>query len=215
MNGAYLTIGPGGNVSDPIFGIFFSARIMIMVSLKAKERSLYSIDLSSPFPVETLLTPSFVRNQTIPPNLTPNFENQSLGSLSGALFATNDSILIYGGGESLLDAVNTLESYNATAQSWSPLSLSGGNFQQNLRSYGTGVSDALSGLSFFIGGTARVGGLLKIDLSDSAHPSWTNQSAQLHSTGAEIPQMVGAGMIYLPIGKSGVLLLMGGADVSM
>ena len=114
-----------------------------------------------------------------------------------------------------MDAVNTLASYNATAQSWSPVSLSGGNFQKDMRLFGTGVSDSVSGLSFFIGGTENVGGMLKIDLSNPAHPSWTNQSAQLHSTGAEIPQMLGAGMIYLPMGRSGVLLLMGGADVSM
>ena len=157
-----------------------------------------------------------MRSQTIPPNLTPTLENQLLGNYAGALFATNDSILIYGGGESSSsDAVNTLASYNATAQSWSPLSLSGGNFQKNNRVHGTGVSDAVSGLSFFIGGTDGVTGLLKIDLSDPAHPLWTNQSAQLHSTGAEIRQMIGASMTYLPIGRSGVLLLMGGANVSM
>lgn len=114
-----------------------------------------------------------------------------------------------------MDAVNELASFNATAQSWSPVSLSGGNFQKDARWYGTGVSDAVSGLSFFIGGLNSVGGLLKIDLSDPAHPSWTNQTAQLHPTGAKIPHMIGAGMIYLPIGKSGVLLLMGGQNVSM
>ena len=138
-----------------------------------------------------------------------------MGDGSGALFATDDSILIYGGGRSSLDAVNTLASYNATTQSWSPVSLSGGNFQHDVRQAGTGVSDAVSGLSFFIGGYHNVGGLLKIDLSDPAHPSWTNQTAQLHSTGAMIPHTIDAGMIYLPIGKSGVLLLMGGENVSM
>ena len=83
-----------------------------------------------------------------------------------------------------------------------------------MRGEGTGVSDPVSGLSFFIGGGDNVRGLLKIDLSDPAHPSWTNQSAQLFSTGAEIPQMIGASMIYLPKGRSGVLLLMGGVNVS-
>ena len=177
---------------------------------------MYSIDLTTSFPVDTRLTPSFVRNQTIPTNLTFTYNNQSTGSVStGALFATNDSIWVYGQGISPLNGFNTLASYNTTTQSWSTVSLSGGDFQKDTRGDGTGVSDAVSGLSFFIGGDNSVGGLLKTDLSDPAHPSWTNLSAQLHSTGAEIPQTFGAGMIYLPIGKYGVLLLMGGMVVSI
>ena len=114
-----------------------------------------------------------------------------------------------------MDAVNTLASYNATAQSWRPSSLSGGGLQNDERLSSTGVSDAVSGLSFFIGGTTGVSGLLEVDVSDPVHPSWTNKSAQLHSTGADISQMIDPSMIYLPIGRSGVLLLMGGANVSM
>ena len=92
------------------------------------------------------------------------------------------------------------------------MSLSGGDFQYGFRSFGASASDPMSGLSFFVGGD-NVGGLLKVDLSDTSNPSWTNQSIQLPSADSVLTPVVGASMTYLPIGKAGILLVIGGAEV--
>ena len=122
--------------------------------------------------------------------------------------------MVFAGASKPVNAGHTLASYNSSTQQWKPVSLSGGDFQYGFRSFGASISDPLSGLSFFAGGD-DVDGLLKVDLSDTSNPSWTNQSTQSHSAESALTPVVGAGLTYLPIGKAGILLLIGGAEVRM
>lgn len=172
---------------------------------------LFSLDLNSPFPVETLLTPSFVQNTTVPFNARPRELSGYPDAGQGALFATNDSFLVYAKDDPSASPDHTLVSYNVSARQWGSTSLSGGNFQNNPQTAGMGASDPVSGLSFFIGGWDGIGGLLKIDTSDS---SWANENTRIHSTEDVFPRIGGGGLVYLPIGKAGILLLIGGYNVS-
>ena len=57
-------------------------------------------------------------------------------------------------------------------------------------------------------------GMLRFDESDSSRISWTNQTLGPGSSGISVPGSVAGGMVYLPVGKGGVLLLLGGSNVS-
>ncbi|KAL8817397.1 MAG: hypothetical protein Q9223_003764 [Gallowayella weberi] len=176
----------------------------------AEDRSLFSLDLETQFPVETLLASTFVQNSTIPFNVTPaNIAGN--GNWQGALFATNDSFLTYAQDDPSEEETHTLVSYNSTSQQWGSVSLSGGDFQSDPRSSGTGVSDPMSGLSFYLGGDHNIGGLLKVELADTNNPSWSNITTAFRDTQDPIPQIWGGGMVFLAIGKAGILLVIGGS----
>ena len=178
------------------------------------EHVLFSLDLSTTFPVETLLSPDFLHNTSISLDIVPALLSQTESLWAGALFASNDSIYIYGGGDSSGGSENTLASYNVTTSTWNPVAVSGGEFENDSRSFGQSVSIPASGLAFFVGGTDGVQGMLRFDESDSSRISWTNQTLSNGSRGISIPDSVAGGMVYLPVGKAGILLLLGGSNVS-
>ncbi|KAA6410841.1 MAG: hypothetical protein FRX48_05151 [Lasallia pustulata] len=114
MGGGYKIVGPDGNVSD-----------------WTSEHVLFSLDLSSTFPVETLLSPDFLHNTSIPLDIVPSMLSQTESNWAGALFASNDSIYVYGGGDLSGAAENILASYNVTTSTWNPVTVSGGDFENN------------------------------------------------------------------------------------
>ena len=107
-------------------------------------------------------------------------------------------------------AKHTLASYNSSSQSWSRVTISGGDFQNRSGGFGATTSDPLSGLSFFIGGD---GDLLKVNLSNVNNPSWIDDTSQIGPGSDVTLDIDGAGLTYLAIGKAGILLLIGGASV--
>ena len=171
---------------------------------------LYSIDLSNSFPVETLLSPTFMQNSTVPSDIVPNLNNQTEQTYNGALFATNDTFYVYGGAN---PAQNLLASYNTTAKTWSPVPVSGDNFLADARYKGQSVSDPASGLSFYAGGKGGIPGIVKFDASKPAAISWTNETVSSTGNGESPPNRYGGGMVYLPKGKAGVILSLGGSNV--
>ena len=181
------------------------------------EHSIFTLDLATRFPVEDLLSTDFYRNTSIPLDLVPNIKDQAVARSSGALFATNDSFYIYGGGISpLFGGVNpgkstahTLASYNASTERWGSVSPSGGNFNSDARLWGQATSDPMTGKAYFTGGANNVQGVLEFDASDYDHINWTNHT---RSTG---PGVIAGGMVFLPFGKAGTLLVLGGANVSV
>ncbi|KAL8802963.1 MAG: hypothetical protein Q9182_003451 [Xanthomendoza sp. 2 TL-2023] len=193
MNGHYKYVGAGGNVSDWV-----------------RDRSLFSLDLETQFPVETLLASTFVQNSTIPLNVTPANIGGN-GMWQGALLATSDTFVAYAQDDPSEEETHTLVSYNSISRQWGSVSLSGGDFQSGPRAFGTGVSDSMSGLSFYLGGDHNIGGLLKVELADTNNPSWSNITTRFRDTQDQIPQIWGGGMAYLAIGKAGILLVIGGS----
>ncbi|KAL8905363.1 MAG: hypothetical protein Q9171_006693 [Xanthocarpia ochracea] len=69
----------------------------------------------------------------------------------------------------------------------------------------------MAGTSFFTGGENNVRGMLRFDASNPERPTWIN-STQGTGTNDLSPHVIGGGMVYLPVGISGVLVLLGGAD---
>lgn len=197
MDGSYKTIGDDANVSD-----------------WKSEHVLFSLDLETSFPVEDLLSPDFLHNISIPSTVTPDIINQVESIWSGALFATNDTLYIYGGGDVDENPMHDLASYNITTNSWKQVSISGGDFEIGRRVLGQGVSDPISGLSFFTGGSNNVGGMLRLDASNPDDVTWTNQTKFSGSKGESVPEVLSGGLVYLPVGKAGILLLLGGSDAN-
>lgn len=66
--------------------------------------------------------------------------------------------------------------------------------------------------SFFTGGANNEQGMLRLNISDPDNVSWTNQTKGNGLSGVDVDVIAG-GMVFLPIGLSGVLLLTGGTDV--
>ncbi|KAL8855471.1 MAG: hypothetical protein Q9178_007882 [Gyalolechia marmorata] len=188
------------------------------VSEWQKQRSLFSIDLSQPFPVEDLLSADVVTNITFPSELAsvvPDIDIQAEASWSGALFPSNESFFIYGSGSGGEDpderTKHTLARYNSAKQQWSSVDLDGDDFNGDARLRGAAASDPIGGTSFFTGGENNVRGMLRFDASNPERPTWTN-STQGTGTKDGSPHVIGGGMVYLPVGTSGALVLLGGAD---
>ena len=189
------------------------------------EHSIFTLDLETRFPVEDLLSTDSYRNVSIPLDLVPNIKEQAEAHLSGALFATNDSFYIYGSGASPLfggtsgvdpgePTAHTLASYNASTEKWGSVSPSGGDFNSDARLLGQATSDPMTGTSYFTGGANNVQGVLEFDASDYDHIIWTNHTRSTGLSGTS-PAVIAGGMVFLPFGKAGILLLLGGANVSV
>ncbi len=111
---------------------------------------------------------------------------------------------------------NILTAYNTSSDVWSSVSVAGGSFQSGNRWASLHASVPESGLSFLAGGDVDVviPGMLRIDLSDPDNLRWVNETRGNGSLGASVPSVQFGEMVYLPMGKAGVLLAFGGSDVS-
>ena len=176
------------------------------------ETSVFALDLASQFPVEDLLSPDFYRNISIPLDIVPNIEEQAGSLASGALFSTNDSFYIYGGGSnSPQTTLHTIASYNMNSNAWNSVKPSGDDVNGDARRWGQTASDPVTGMSYFTGGANNVQGMLEFNASDPDHVTWANitRGTGIHGTG---PTVIEGGMVILPFGEAGVLLLLGGAN---
>ncbi|KAL8850066.1 MAG: hypothetical protein Q9221_004992 [Calogaya cf. arnoldii] len=203
MSGAYKIVGPDGNMSE-----------------WRQEKSLFALDLTKPFPVEDLISTDVLQNISVPLGLMPDIEDQTAASWSGALFPTNESLYIYGSGSSSLFRVtdpasatlNTLVRYDSTEEQWSSAFVAGGDFNHDARLWGQVATDPVNGTSFFTGGANNVRGMLAFHASDPTQVSWTN-CTQVGDISDSNPHVIAGGMVFLPVGTSGALLLLGGANV--
>ena len=222
MSGSYKIIGSDGNVSDWTPGKPHPHRTFLSILTNGgTENSLFSLDLKSEFPVEDLISTDIVHNISIPQDLVPNIKDQTIAPWSGALFSTNRSLYVYGSGTSPLfggkepDSVtqHTLASYTSSTGQWLPVSPLGGDFNGDARLWGSSTSDPLSGASFFTGGANNVQGMLEFDASNPNNITWKNYTDG-HGLNGPSPGVIAGGMVFLPFGQAGVLLLLGGANVS-
>lgn len=113
---------------------------------------------------------------------------------------------------------HTLATFDIATGDWSFVSVSGHDVHLkdissdlNDRSSEMSVSIPSSGLAFSFGDWL-LPGLVKFDGSVPQSLTWTNQTTG-GSQGIQVPLVSEAEMVYVPMGKEGVLLLMGGMDV--
>lgn len=113
---------------------------------------------------------------------------------------------------------NTIAAFNTTTADWSFVSVTGDHVRLKAigselddRSSEMSVSIPSSGLAFSFGDFG-LPGLIKFDDSAPQALTWTNETSG-RSQGVPIPVISEAEMVYVPLGKEGVLLVIGGMDV--
>ena len=151
-----------GNQVRICISVCISVKLLRIITLMT-ELALFSLDLDTSFPVEVLLSSDFLHNVSVLPTTT----NQTKALWAGALFATNSSLYVYGG-----DTV-PLAVYNAGTSSWKQVNISGAANGIGGGQFSQSVSDPISGLSFFTGGTYGAQGLLTFNASNPDDLTWT------------------------------------------
>lgn len=167
---------------------------------------LFYLDLAVNLTVEQYLSPDILRKYPIPANMTPNIADVYEDS-SAILWYSNDTL--YSHNSDRVD--NTLAAFNTTTENWSFVEVSGNNVQLVDRSSEMSASIESSGLAFSFGSTGKPG-LLKFNNLVPQSLTWSNETSRLG--GIQVPLVSEAEMVYVPMGKEGVLLIIGGMDVS-
>ena len=160
--------------------------------------SLYSLDLNTDLPTgPTSLSENFVNK--VPGNVLRHFGSDYF------LLLANDSFFVYP--QEGFDSVKALASYNACSKSWTSVPVSGDSIaSQKCRNCSSPVSDPFSGLSFYAENTANVPAMLFFNTSTSESPTVYRRDFK-----GEVPPETSFGnMVYLPLGRAGVLLQIGG-----
>ena len=164
--------------------------------------SLYWIDLNASFPVGGLISSDLYRSVSVPDGQWANM---------GAFWTDKDLTVLYSiggdGGTVTPPPTNKLPSYNATSQSWTNVSVQGGDFAGLTRNFASSATASTGGqsLGFLTGGADAVTptGMVSFDASNVSSPQWRNESYA--------PGMVSTAMSYVRFGKQGVLVAVGGA----
>ena len=171
--------------------------------------ALFYLDLDTSFPVEVLLSSDFLHNVSVLATTTPDIINQTKSIWAGALLATNSSLYVYGG---VGPNTSALAAYNAATSSWEQVTISGADNGIGGGLYSQSVSDPISGLSFVTGGTSGVQGMLTFNPSNPRDLKWTPHTERNGTKTVSMPNAFGGGLVYLPVGKAGVLIMFGGSD---
>lgn len=177
--------------------------------------SLYSLNLTSQFPVERTIPQSLLNNETIGPSITAAYNNAFYGSNgdpTGALWHSNDTIYVFGGG--FTTASNTLSAYHVELGVWKDVNVAGGAFNFGNRTSSQYVSTPGSDLHFIYGGTTPyMTGMIRLNASDPNNLSWTNETLGNGSFGIDVPNLESGALVYIPAGKEGMLISFGGSNV--
>lgn len=168
------------------------------------EPHLFHLDLSTSFHVEQFLANGTFDSFPLPPTLPPNPATITEGK-SAALWFSNDTLYA-------AEVDSSITSFDTVTNQWQSVDVSGAHIDLQNHSPETSVSIPYSGLSFFFGET-NIPGLVRFDASRPDALEWTNQTTQSNTEGIRVPKVAQAEMVHVPLGKEGVLLLMGGYDV--
>lgn len=200
-----------GNQVRICISVCISVNLLRVITLMT-ELALFFLDLDTSFPVEVLLSSDFLHNVSVLPTTTPDIINQTESIWAGALFATNSSLYVYGGVDPNVVPTSALAAYNAATSSWEEVTISGADNGIGGGQYSQSVSDPISGLSFVTGGSSGVQGMLTFNASNPDDLTWTRHTERNETKTVSMPNVFGGGLVYLPVGKAGVLILFGGSD---
>ncbi|KAH8689001.1 hypothetical protein BGW36DRAFT_402059 [Talaromyces proteolyticus] len=204
----YIIGAKTGLVND---SLYFIGGNYSVVSLDGQTISpsttLYSLDVNNQFPVERSIPQSLLTDTTIASQITAAYNSSLIGSngdAAGALWHTNDTIYIFGGG--FETPTNSVSSYNVRTSEWKEVEVKGGSFNFGNRSSAQYVSVPERNLGFV--------GMIRFDASDPNNLSWTNETLGNGSYGADVPNLDSGTMVYVPAGKEGMLISFGGSNVA-
>ncbi|KAL8918436.1 MAG: hypothetical protein Q9208_007341 [Pyrenodesmia sp. 3 TL-2023] len=177
------------------------------------ESKLFWLNLNETFPVDTFIAKSTLGSVDAPPDVTANFDEQ-LESLGGAFFYDNTTIYLFSGmGEDSTTVIDEVATYDIEAEDWLSSTVQGGSFAFGDRQNLLYASVPQFGTSFALGGNYPiVKGLLRFNSTIQDSLRWTNITED--SNGGAVPSNIGGAMVHVPMGKLGVLLVIGGADSS-
>ena len=163
--------------------------------------------------VEEPIAQSILESYALPSNLTFLWEAYAAPYMSedtmGALWYANDTL--YASNPAL--AQNTLGSFNTTTNEWDYVSVSGNSVDMMFGSSEMIASDPFGGV-YFTFSPPGLPGFVTLDARTSESLSWTNHTTG-GSEGIDVPYVGLGELVYLPMGAAGVLLLIGGYDVSL
>ncbi|PHH74745.1 hypothetical protein CDD80_2868 [Ophiocordyceps camponoti-rufipedis] len=190
MGGKYSIVSLGGHSSSPT-------------------SSLYSLSLTTDFPVERPIPQSLLENTTIKHRSTLAHASASLPD-GLVLWNTPDTIYALGSGGRRRR--NQVAAYDVNRRNWRDVKVDGGDFNFGRRTGAQYVSVPGSDLHFVYGGTApSMGGMLRFD---SKKLSWTNETLGRGSFGVPVPGLEGGVLVHVPAGREGMLISFGGANVT-
>lgn len=156
-----------------------------------------------------------LQRYALPSNMTPNAAIQNEDN-AAFLWYSNDTL--YAPNLGAAAGGNTIAAFSTATAEWSFPSVSGDDVRLKAissdtddRSSEMSASIPSSGLAFSFGDFG-VPGLVKFNGSVAQTLTWTNQTSG-GSQGIQVPVVSEAEMVYVPLGKEGVLLVMGGMDV--
>ncbi|KAG8528561.1 uncharacterized protein KY384_006733 [Bacidia gigantensis] len=171
------------------------------------ETSLFSLDLSSSFPLNGMLRNSYFHNDTIFVETTPR-SIEGPTNVTGAFWTNvNQSTLYTVGGYSNNDmSQSALPAYSTQDDVWSSVNVAGGRYNKDNRDTAMVASTAKGGgsLSFIAGGIDYIQGMVIFNSSDPSQPSWENV------TDIDVPYFWDPTTQYLRYGEAGILVSIGG-----
>ena len=192
---------------------------------------LYSLAINSKTPVERTIPASFYQRYDLPgsPNIAHDIEDTQT-----VLWYDNDSLYsAFLPADTVYGEPLELSMFSTTANEWTSsgvgttLNLSStyhhdlnGSEVQLLDEWGwsseASVSVPEAGLSFSFGGSPSsdvLPGLITFNASSPYYTWWNNTSPGISDV--PVPLVAESEMVYIPYGKEGVLLMMGGYSVSL
>ena len=131
----------------------------------------------------------------------------------GAFFKSpNETILYRFGGFPPNDAgmTDSVMTYDTVSGDFNTVPVSGGSFTKmsNVQEMAANSVATGEGLGFYTGGFNVYDGMVEFNASDAEHPTWVNRTV------GEIGPTAGGQMQFVRLGKKGVLVAVGGYNVS-
>ncbi len=164
------------------------------------EQNIYWLDLNKSFPIDGVLSSnSFELTQA---------STESGWQVTGTFFKSHSTL--YSFGRSNDDAaLGSLAAFDTATSQWSTAHVAGGDFNHGARHMNMHATGG-PGLGFIAGGSdTDLRGMIQFNASNPSKLSWANQ------TGESVPNTMGATMQYVRMGRAGVLVAIGGYDVSI
>lgn len=163
----------------------------------ALEPYLYSVDLSSKLQVEQPIAQSALQKYSTPAGWPSD--------LYGGLWSTNDKIFV------TANSSSNIASFDTKTNTWHSVTVAGSTVNLNAGVSVQSVSAPSSSLGFAFG-WAGAPGLVTFNASNPDIPSWSNDTGGTSPT-TQVPNVLESEMVYLPMGKAGVVLMFGGYTV--
>lgn len=180
-----------------------------------EEQKLYWLDLTTNISLSGSLSRDVINSIDAPAG--------SPWQDSGAFFYDDTTLYLYAGMPETGAPVDTVWSYNTSTDKWTEGTVVGGKLNFGSRRNAWFASELTWKRSFYLGGGTVTGGviggsvkgLLVFEAQDPRSLAWMNKTSSVADDGETVPNNLEGRMVYVGMGKEGVLLGIGGYDVCL